>query len=99
MQQRAIVAILASALILGGCTGLTGTITPQPRDDAIVATKIKAVLIEEATLDAAAIHVESDAGMVTLSGFAGSEEQRELAITLARSVDGVKQVNNQIEVK
>lgn len=98
-MPRVIVPFLIAALLLCGCAGLTGTITPEPRDDAIIATKIKAALIDDPALDAAAIHVESDAGAVTLSGFVETEAQRRLAETLARSVDGVKQVSNQIEVK
>ena len=90
---------LVVTLTLGGCAGISGEITPEPRDDAIIATKIKAQLIDSQQLAAAAIKVESDGGAVTLSGFVDNEDQSRKAESLARSVDGVVNVTNQLDVK
>ena len=45
------------------------------------------------------INVETSKGDVMLSGFVESQAQIDKAATLARSVDGVKQVSNKLEVK
>src|SRR5512143_3666594 len=92
--------ILTLALALTGCTTLFGgdVVKEEPPQDAAIATKIKAKLIEE-RVGAAAIRVESDQGVVKLSGFVDSEQQRQRATALAQSVPGVKSVNNTIEVK
>ncbi|MFO1431651.1 MAG: BON domain-containing protein [Candidatus Competibacteraceae bacterium] len=100
LSSRAQPLILASILVLTGCNTLFGgdVVKEEPPQDAAIATKVKAKLIEE-RVGAAAIRVESDQGIVKLSGFVDSEQQRQRATTLARSVPGVKSVNNTIEVK
>ena len=92
--------IIALVLVLTGCTTLFGgdVVKEEPPQDAALATKVKAKLIEE-RVGAAAIRVESDQGVVKLSGFADSEQQRQRATALAQSVPGVKSVTNTIEVK
>ena len=92
--------ILTLVLALTGCTTLFGGdgVKEEPPQDAAIATKVKAKLIEE-RVGAAAIRVESDQGVVKLSGFADSEQQRQRATALAQSVPGVKSVTNTIEVK
>ena len=91
-------AVLAVALTLGGCAGFGTEITPEPRGDAVIATRIKGGLIEDETLDAAAIHVEADQGRVTLSGFVETEAQKNRAAEIARQEAG-GEVDNRIEVK
>lgn len=88
-------------ILLSGCAGLFSNeaIEPEPREDVILAMKIKSKLIESAEISAAAIHVEVSEGAVLLSGFAETETQRELAGTIAMQIFGVKQIDNQIEVK
>ena len=92
--------ILTLVLALTGCTTLFGgdVVKEEPPQDAAIATKVKAKLIEE-RVGAAAIRVESDQGVVKLSGFVDSEQQRQRATALAQSVPGVKSVTNTIEVK
>jgi len=45
------------------------------------------------------IHVESKAGVVTLTGTASSEHHKALAEDVAQSLPGVQQVDNQLQVK
>jgi hyperosmotically inducible periplasmic protein len=88
-------------ILLSGCASLFSpeTIEAEPREDVILAMKIKSKLIESGEISAAAIHVKATDGTVELSGFVETEIQRELAGTIAQQTSGVKQINNQIEVK
>ena len=102
MHKKSVtIALLLYAVIgLAACATLAPEGVEQPpRDDAIIATKIKAELIEDETLDAAAIRVVSDAGAVTLDGFVDNEEQKRRAETLAQAVDGVFSVDNQLKIR
>lgn len=92
--------IIALVLALTGCNTLFGgnEVKEEPPADAALSTKVKAKLIEE-RVGAAAIRVESNQGAVRLSGFVDSEQQRQRATILAKSISGVKSVTNTIEVK
>ena len=61
-------------------------------DDAAITTSVKARFVEDKTVDAAAIKVETLNGTVMLSGFAKSDNERSTAESIARDVKGVKMV-------
>jgi hypothetical protein len=56
-------------------------------------------LRQHGQLDARQIHVEVEDSQVTLSGSAGSKQEKYLAEFLAETVSGVREVNNQIRVR
>ncbi len=69
-------------------------------DDVVIAAKVKSELAADAGLGTAAdVNVEVREGVVQLSGFVDSDEERERAASLARSVDGVQDVLNDISVQ
>lgn len=68
-------------------------------DDAGITTSVKAKLFEDKTVAGSSISVETLNGTVMLSGFAKSAAERSTAEGLARSVNGVKDVKNQIVVR
>ena len=95
------VAILAGATIAGtGCSVIRGQETVgQYVDDATITTAIKAKFVEDKTVDAAAIKVETLNGTVQLSGFAKSQAERQMAENIARSTKGVRMVQNNLTVR
>ena len=68
-------------------------------DDSAVTTKVKAKFAEDPTVSAMAIKVDTMKGVVQLSGFAKSGEERMMAERLARNTNGVADVRNDIIVK
>lgn|SRR4051812_14506185 len=68
-------------------------------DDTAVTTKVKAKFAEDPTVSAMAIKVDTMKGVVQLSGFAKSNEERMMAERLARNTNGVTDVRNDIIVK
>jgi hyperosmotically inducible protein len=71
----------------------------QVVDDATVTTAVKAKLVEDSTTKAHQINVETQKGIVQLTGFVESTEQKTRAAELARGVDGVVEVRNDLEIR
>jgi hyperosmotically inducible protein len=67
-------------------------------DDATVATKVKAALLNNEVSSALSINVEVYKGIVQLSGFVDSEAQKAAAMASAGKVEGTKQVLDAIVV-
>jgi osmotically-inducible protein OsmY len=68
-------------------------------DDTTITTQIKARFVDNKAVDATAISVETLKGTVMLSGFAKSSTERSTAETIARGVNGVKSIKNEIAVR
>ncbi|MDQ1922654.1 BON domain-containing protein [Massilia pseudoviolaceinigra] len=67
--------------------------------DSLITTKVKADIFKEPELKSMAIHVETEKGVVMLSGFVDSKADAEKAVRLAKSVEGVTSVKSAIKVK
>lgn len=72
--------------------------TGRTLDDGIVAGKVKAGLTENRMTDSSRINVEVRHGVVLLSGFVDSDDERKTAIKVAAGVDGVIDVINGMDV-
>ena len=68
-------------------------------DDSVLTAKVKAALIESPDTKAHEINVETMEGVVQLSGFVDDLAAKEAAAAVAKSVEGVKEVNNEINLK
>jgi len=66
--------------------------------DTVITAKIRAELIKSPNVDALTIHVETDNGVVYLTGVADTITEKLEAYDIARSVDGVVKVVNKIKV-
>ncbi|PWW46375.1 BON domain-containing protein [Melaminivora alkalimesophila] len=67
-------------------------------EDAGITARVKAGLAKDEDLSAIRIEVDTDRGVVTLSGPVKSEAARERAAQIARDVDGVTSVVNNLAV-
>jgi len=89
-----------SLLATAGCASTaTKSGTGEYVDDTIVTGKVKAAIINEPTLKATEINVETFKGVVQLSGFVAQPADVAKAGEVARSVKGVSSVKNDIRVK
>jgi osmotically-inducible protein OsmY len=68
-------------------------------DDSVITSKIKAKFVEDKDVRARAISVETFKGVVQLSGFANSQLEIDRAGEIARGVNGVESVKNDIRMK
>ncbi len=67
--------------------------------DSVITTKVKADIFKEPELKSMAIHVETEKGVVMLSGFVDTKADADKAVRLAKSVEGVTSVKSAIKVK
>jgi hyperosmotically inducible protein len=67
--------------------------------DSVITTKVKADIFKEPELKSMAIHVETEKGVVMLSGFVDAKADADKAVALARNIEGVTSVKSAIKVK
>ena len=67
--------------------------------DTFITTKVKAAILEESSLKSAEINVETFKGVVQLSGFVSSSANIDKAVAVARDVNGVTSVRNNMRLK
>ncbi len=85
---------------VSGCAAVEGRETAGNYvDDATISTKVRGELIKDQALKAFDIHVETMQDVVQLSGFVDSTSQKAQAERIARSIDGVRGVRNNIIVR
>jgi hypothetical protein len=73
--------------------------TGEVVDDSVITTKIKSSLAADEFLKSFQISVETRKGIVELSGFVNTQKDKDRAGQIARSVEGVKSVQNALIVK
>lgn len=102
MKTRSLTRIAAAAgaaLLLGACASTPKQeSTGEALDDSVITTKVKAAFVQDAKVSALRIGVETQKGIVQLSGFAASPQEAQQAGQLAQTVPGVKAVRNDIVV-
>jgi hyperosmotically inducible protein len=76
-----------------------GRSTAVAASDTAITTKVKASLVKEPELKSLGIHVETEKGVVMLSGFVESKAEADKAVKVAKEVDGVTSVKSAIKVK
>lgn len=77
----------------------TATTVGNQVDDGIVSTKVKAALLSDANVKSFDIAVVTRKGQVQLSGFVDSQAQIDRAMEVARGIEGVSGVSNEMSIK
>ena len=83
-------------LVVGTKTDATAG---QVVDDSMLTASVKTKLVEDSTTKAYEINVGTQKGVVQLTGFVDSTTMKTRAGELARSVEGVKEVRNDLEIR
>lgn len=92
------VAVLVLVGFVAGCK--TTTSAGRQVDDAAIKTAVKAKLAADVRLSTLTnVEVNSTNGVVTLAGEVHNIDEKRAAEDVARSVDGVVRVNNNLQVK
>lgn len=92
--------VTAAIVVLAGCASTpTREGTGEYIDDTLITTKVKAAILNEPTLKSAEINVETFKGTVQLSGFVKEQADINKAAAVARNIQGVKAVSNDMRLK
>jgi hyperosmotically inducible protein len=95
-----VIVLLSAALAVGACTSsATKQSAGEYIDDAAVTARVKTALIDEPSVRANEINVETYRGVVSLSGFVDSGATADKAVRAAQKVSGVRSVKNDMRVK
>ena len=92
-------AIVLIAALLSACQTPAGRSAGEVVDDATITSEVKAKLLEDSVTKGIAITVQTFEGTVTLIGAVDNRDQVHRATQIARSVKGVKKVDNRLQLK
>lgn len=102
-KVQRIVKVLICACMLTSFLGCTTTpkreTAGQYVDDSVITTRVKAAIFDELALKTFQINVTTFQGIVQLSGFVDSAENARKAGEIARTIQGVKEVKNDLIAK
>jgi osmotically-inducible protein OsmY len=73
--------------------------TRTAMSDTMITTKVKAEYAADPLVKAMDVHVETQKGIVMLSGFVPSKAEADKAVELARKVEGVQEVKSSLQIK
>lgn len=97
MYRFVLVGILGISLT--ACQSMTGKTAGQNVDDATMSTSVQGKLTSDKASNFTRINVDTDRGVVTLNGVVQTAEDKSRAEDLARKVDGVTKVNNNLQIE
>lgn len=87
-------------LVLGGAGAAGGYAVAKDKgpvgqytDDSVITSKVKAKFVADSRLQSYNISVATDKGIVILTGAVPTQEMRNVAVSIATSVHGVRAVN------
>ena len=80
-----------------GKSGMTADAS-RTIDDATLTNRVKSAIESDSNLKTLTINVDAAAGVVTLKGTADTQENRKKAEQIASSVEGVRNVKNELVV-
>jgi osmotically-inducible protein OsmY len=89
---------LAVLFILNGCQAMTGQTMGESIDDSVITSSVKTHLASDKLATLIRVDVETNNGIVYLTGQVQTAEQRSHIGSLASQVKGVKQVVNNLQV-
>jgi osmotically-inducible protein OsmY len=99
-RLRTFAAALAVASASAGCAAITGQETAgEYVDDTTISARVQSGIVQDQALKGFRIGVETMQNVVQLSGFVDTPAAKERAERIARNVDGVRDVRNDIVVR
>lgn len=99
MKRNRVTALLMAMLIALPMLGACGKTVGETIDDATITTRVKTAFVNDPTVGALRIDVDTFKGVVTLSGRVKSKDEETKAIALARSIKGVSDVKSTLQIQ
>ena len=100
MYRLLMIGILGlSVMTLTGCESMTGKTAGRTIDDAAITASVQGKLTSDNASNFPRINVDTERGVVTLNGVVRTVEEKSRAESLARMVEGVSKVNNNLQIQ
>ncbi len=99
MKPMIHIAAGVTLLTLVGCHSTTGKTAGQTIDDASITAAVSSKLASDRLSNFTRIDVDTERGVVTLNGVVKSAEQKMRVAELTREVNGVRTVNNNLQIQ
>lgn len=100
MSCATLVLFVIVVVTMLGCAGSrTQKSAGEVIDDGVIGSKVKTALLADEDVSGLQVEVETFKGVVQLSGFVDTAAQANKAERIARGVQGVKEVQNNLIVK
>ena len=84
------------SLFVAGCGGMTPRVAPAT-DDATITVRVRAALQNDPVVHGSEINVAAQNGVVVLSGQVHGQQEANAAIAVARRIEGVRDVQSQLQ--
>jgi hyperosmotically inducible protein len=97
INRSLVILFSAAAVVLAGCASKPGQ--NNYFDDAMVTSRVKKAIYDEPSLKVADVSVSTENGVVSLSGAVKTRAERTKAADVARRVEGVKLVRNELKLQ
>ena len=91
--------VLMLVAVTTGCTSMTGKTAGENVDDAKITATVKSKLAAEKVATLTKVDVDTNKGTVYLTGNVESTTVKSRATEIARAVDGVREVVNNLQVQ
>jgi len=100
LSNHFIVFLLSTQLVFfAGCIATTKQAdTNEQFNDIVITTKIHEAILDEPSLRAFDINIRTSKGVVELSGLVNSRDDMNKTISIARSVNGIKFIKNDMRI-
>ena len=95
---RMVAVTLAVLFFMTGCQAMTGQTMGEQIDDSYLTSAVKTQLATDKLVSLTRVEVETNNGVVYLTGQVQTAEQRSHAGSVASQVKGVKRVVNNLQV-
>ncbi|WP_447980011.1 BON domain-containing protein [Candidatus Nitrospira bockiana] len=82
-----------------GCQSMTGKTAGESMSDSAITAKVQSKLTADRLSNFTRVDVDTERGIVNLSGVVPTAEQKARAAELTRQVEGVKRVNNNLQIE
>lgn len=96
---RLLAIIMGLLGMLAGCQAMTGQTLGQNIDDTTLTTSVKTQLARDKIGSLTRVSVDTYNGVVTLTGVVTSPQEKARAEEIAKGVNGVRDVNNNLQVQ
>jgi hypothetical protein len=96
VRALVVIGLLGTPVVLTACSGETAG---EYVDDSVISNTVRAKLLDDPDLNIFQVDVTTLRGEVQISGFVESQADKDRATQVARSVDGVRRVHNNLVIQ